>query len=104
MSFIRNLLFLILITFSSAIFAQDIVISGNPNFWNYGIYPGQYYYPVPYTYQIQPQRIVVPQTIYKQYQYRGSSIIGNTYPTPVRDALFGRWRYNHYYSPINNDK
>ena len=34
------------------------------------------------------------------YQYSGSTIVERRYPTPLRDAIFGRYRGYHFYKPM----
>ena len=47
-----------------------------------------------------PAVIYQPQVVYQPYQYMGSALYERRYATPFRNALFGRYRGYHYYSPM----
>ena len=47
---------------------------------------------------VVPQ-IYLPQVQYVPYQYQGSQVVERQFATPIRNALFGRYRAYHYYAP-----
>jgi hypothetical protein len=54
---------------------------------------------VRYTIGSPPPVIFRPQVQWQPYQFQGSTFIPRTYPTPLRNLLFGTGTITHFYSP-----
>ena len=50
-------------------------------------------------YAVSPM-VYRPVIYYQPMQYAGTSIQRKEYKTPIRDLFFGRYRVQHYYSPV----
>lgn len=59
--------------------------------------------PAPYVYRgyvaTPPPVVYRRQVYYQPLQYQGSVVYRKNYATPLRNAIFGTWGMNNYYSP-----
>lgn len=47
-----------------------------------------------------PQQIYVPQVTYQPYQLQSTQVQERVYRTPLRNLLFGKYRVQHQYAPV----
>ncbi len=59
-----------------------------------------YQAPQPAQQQIQAPILIQPAVLFRPYTYTGSLMTRHQYGTPLRDALFGRYRFTPIYMPL----